>query len=317
MSLIDSPLALLERVIGRHEPPPADDPLVRRIERAVRRLEPDPLYRRRLRGEVVNRYVARREGLIAHPLRRREMGRLGRAVLYASTATAVSVTGVGAASQEALPGDALYSVKVQLEEIRIRVAPASLLGDLAILALDERVEELQGLAAAGRWDSVDDAAMAVVAAEERLAAMDVDPGADRVWAHVAVLEAVLARAPAPAAEPLAQAIQASSRIPSHAGPAGGETPGTPPVDRGSQGDRDEPRPTPPAEGSVNAGSAEEAPATNKSTGSEPQPTESATSSASPEPSAKPEPPAQAEEPRGGKESGEDQAAGATRRPSRD
>ncbi len=37
-----------------------DEAMVRRLERAVSRLEPDPLFRRRLRGEIVNRYVAAR-----------------------------------------------------------------------------------------------------------------------------------------------------------------------------------------------------------------------------------------------------------------
>ena len=51
------------------------------------------------------------------------MGVLGRGVLYASLLTAVGVSAVGAAAQESLPGDSLYAVKLQLEEVRMLVAP--------------------------------------------------------------------------------------------------------------------------------------------------------------------------------------------------
>jgi hypothetical protein len=210
MSLMQAPFALLDRVLGHRQPMLPDDPLTRRIDRAVRRLEPDPLYRRRLRGEVLNRYVATREGMLAQPRRQRDMGRLGRAVLYASVLSAGSVTAVGAASQEALPGDPLYAVKRQLEEVRMRVAPAYLHDDLAVLMLDERVEELQTLAAAGRWSEIGAAAHAVAAAERNLGAMGVHLDAARVSVHVAVLEAVLAHAPSAAAGGLQEAIAASS-----------------------------------------------------------------------------------------------------------
>jgi hypothetical protein len=224
MSLRDAPMALLERMTGRPMASPADDPTVRRIERAIRRLEPDPLYRRRLRGEILNGYVARREGLISVP-RGRRIGRLGRAVLYATTVTAVSVTAVGAASQEALPGDALYTTKLQLEELRMRVAPPSFQDDLAVMALDERVEELEALAAASRWDAVAGAAEAIAAVERRLATMNVDPGEARVLQHLAVLEAVLAKAPPQAADGLARAIAASSAVSPTPSDGQGATPG--------------------------------------------------------------------------------------------
>ena len=44
--------------------PIASDAAVRRYIDAIRRqIEPDPLYRRRLRGEVVNRFVAQKQGV--------------------------------------------------------------------------------------------------------------------------------------------------------------------------------------------------------------------------------------------------------------
>ena len=48
--------------------PPAilsDEAIERYVEAIRHELQPDPLYRRRLRGMVLNRYVAAREGAIA------------------------------------------------------------------------------------------------------------------------------------------------------------------------------------------------------------------------------------------------------------
>ena len=149
MSRLPMPLGLVDRALGfGPEPMDLDDAMLRRLERALARLEPDPLFRRRLRGQVVNLHVAAREGLIRQPRPRRSMGRLGRAVLYGSLMLALSVSAAGAAAQESLPGDLLYGVKLQLEEIRMQVAPPSVRDDLAAMALAERVEELEALAEA-------------------------------------------------------------------------------------------------------------------------------------------------------------------------
>jgi hypothetical protein len=127
------------------------------VERYLRAVyaaaEPDPQFRRRLRGATVNRYVAGREGhrSTGVPVRR-EMGRLGRAVLYASFALALSVTSAMAASQSAIPGDVLYPLKRQIEEIRYRAAPAHLHGLLAASELSERLVEMGRLADQGRWE---------------------------------------------------------------------------------------------------------------------------------------------------------------------
>ncbi|MEO6295416.1 MAG: hypothetical protein ABIP01_01290, partial [Candidatus Limnocylindria bacterium] len=101
-------------------PPLASDAAVRRYLELIRaELEPDPLFRRRLRGEVVNRFVAAREGLEQPARRPSAMGKLGRAVLYSSFALAMSAGGVMAASQQALPGDVLYSLKLRIEALRL------------------------------------------------------------------------------------------------------------------------------------------------------------------------------------------------------
>ena len=138
----------------------------------MRRIKPDPLFQRRLRGQVMNRYVATREGMVAATappgLPRRQMGLLGRGVLYASLLTAVSVTAVGAAAQESLPGDPLYGVKIELESIRMYLAPTDMRDDLARMALDERLDEVEALAAAGRWAQLDQAVAAVERAEAAL-----------------------------------------------------------------------------------------------------------------------------------------------------
>jgi hypothetical protein len=212
MSLVDAPLALLDRVLGRRRVAP-DDPLVRHLSETLARLEPDPLFQRRLRGEAINHYVAGSEMRLARRDRaRREMGRLGRSVLYASVALALGVTAVGAAAQEALPGDALYLVKLRLEELRIEIAPASLRPQLVSLVLDERLGELERLTALGAWPQAERAASLVERAAARLAAFGLGPatpGDQAVERHAEVLNRLLAEVPEPARPGLEHAIAAS------------------------------------------------------------------------------------------------------------
>ena len=223
MSLIDAPVALLDRVLGRRSVAP-DDPLVRRIERAMRRLQPDPLYERRLRSTVVNQYVAAREGIGQRHRAPREMGRLGRAVLYASLGVALTATAAGAAAQESLPGDLLYTAKLRLEEIRIEIAPASVRVDLAAIAVEERLAEVETLAAAGEWARVYSAAPMLDAAVDRLAAFGLPNDAAQlrgVQRHAAVLTELLQDAPAAAQAGLERALGASTGGGAGEPPAGG------------------------------------------------------------------------------------------------
>jgi hypothetical protein len=212
-------MTLLDRILARGVQIPTDPIIAARMERHLRRIQPDPMFRRRLRGQVLNRYVAHREGLIkvVRPAtRRREMGVLGRGVLFASLLTALGVSVVGAAAQDSLPGDALYSVKVQLEELRMRVAPPGLRDDLAAMALDERLEEVERLAAAGRWELVDAAAASAAHAEEHLAALlngtavhDLNRE-EAIQNHAERLELLIAAAPASAQDGLRRAVEAST-----------------------------------------------------------------------------------------------------------
>lgn len=66
----------------------------------------------------------------------------------------VSGTGVASAASRALPGDTLFGVKTTLEEARLIVSDDE--GDLALLNqyADERVVEIQALAAAGRYEDI-------------------------------------------------------------------------------------------------------------------------------------------------------------------
>jgi hypothetical protein len=211
----------------------SDEALLRRLERATGELRPDPLYRRRLRAEVVNRHVAAREGLIERPRpQRREMGRLGRAVLYASLVTALSVTAVGAAAQDALPGDGLYPIKRQLEELRLRIAPPALRDDLLALALEERLGEVEELAARGEWQGAERAAAAASEVATRLAALGAPlDAADqaRLDGHLAVLAELLARAPEAARDGLERAMDAAGFGAQHGS-------GGPPSGSGGPGD---------------------------------------------------------------------------------
>lgn len=199
-------MSSLHRALGISEPLALDDATLRRIERSYRRLEPDPLFRRRLRGEVLNRYVAEREGYLRKPRARREMGKLGRAVLYASFSLAISVSAAGAAADRALPGDLLYGVKLELEDIRMQIAPPSVRDDLAAMVLAERVDELERLAAAGEWGLVAAAAARVTAAEAALVALDPTAGGAAAAEAVETLEDVLADAPPQAHSGLERAL---------------------------------------------------------------------------------------------------------------
>jgi hypothetical protein len=259
-------MTLLDRILARSMVMPTDPIIAARIERHVRRIQPDPMFRRRLRSVVVNRYVATREGLAPPVPRtgaRRQMGALGRGVLYASLMTAIGTTAVAAASQETLPGDSLYGVKIQLEQLRIRIAPAGLRDDLAAIALDERLDELEQLANSGRWELVDEAASRAEAAEAQLEALiggdpaNAGASAAGLAEHLDRLEQLLTTAPASALQGLERAIEASSASAPQDGPQQGnvQEPAQPaqPAEgshtssgsQGSQGGGGQPEATPP------------------------------------------------------------------------
>jgi hypothetical protein len=137
------------------------------------------------------------------------MGRLGRSVLVASLALAVTAGSVGAVSQSALPGDALYPVKRQLEELRLRVAPASLREALELDLFDERLDEVERLAAADRWSDLPAAVDAALAARGGLAESDLTADA-ALSTHAEVLESLLSTAPQAARGGIQRALRASS-----------------------------------------------------------------------------------------------------------
>jgi hypothetical protein len=217
-------MTLLDRILERGFEMPLDPIIAGRIERHMKRIKPDPLFQRRLRGQVVNRYVATREGMLAatRPVRlpRRGLSLLGRGMLYASLVTAVSASAVGAAAQESLPGDLLYGVKLELETIRMELAPADMRDDLAALALDERLDEVEALAAAGRWGQVEAAVAAVERARATLARLsDPSHGAiatagDSMDDHVDRLAELITMAPDGQKRGLLRALAASGGSPS-------------------------------------------------------------------------------------------------------
>lgn len=215
MSIMDTPLALIDRLLGRPPAIPPDEPISRMLERMAHELEPDPLYRRRLRGEVLNRFVAAREGLGGDrpAARPRRMTPIGRAVLIASVVLAFGAASVSAASQSALPGDGLYALKLRIEQLRIEVAPTELKDDLLVATLDARLAEVQMLADLGDWTAADAVADHAVAIASELAATvpRTSPATEFALAHrVTVLEALIARAPAAATPALERALAASN-----------------------------------------------------------------------------------------------------------
>lgn len=210
--------------MSRLKAPLSDDAVVERLALSLRSLEPDSLYRRRLRGAILNRYVATREGLVREASRRPRMGMVGRGVLYFSLVLVLAMGAAGSAAAASLPGDLLYPIKLQIEEARLQIAPPSMRADLLAMALNERLDELEQLAAAGQWAEVAMAAQAVTEAEARLALAAGDPRRtviDAISQHAAVLTVLVDEAPASAQKGLQQAIEASSS--SDASPAGGSS----------------------------------------------------------------------------------------------
>jgi hypothetical protein len=211
---MDAPQRLVGRLLGRRElAVKPDDPIAHMIARTAGRLRPEREYRWRLRGRLVNQYVSVREGLVRESPRQVRMGSLGRAVLYASVGLAISVSAVGAASSSSLPGDPLYGVKRQVEELRMEIAPPSVRPMLAAMALEERLSEVELLAAAGNWDRVALAEQEVEGAVATLRGLGGSLPADEVaqlGRHTQVLTDLLARAPDSARAGLQRALVASA-----------------------------------------------------------------------------------------------------------
>ncbi len=148
-------MSLVNRTL--RPPPTASDEAIARSLAALRsEVRPDPLFQRRLPSDVVNRFVAAREGIGSSgrtAIGRRRMGQLGRACLYASCTFALSAASVLAASQEALPGEFLYPLKQRIEQLRIDVVPNHLHAELAGYALgrESRKWGASPMPASGTW----------------------------------------------------------------------------------------------------------------------------------------------------------------------
>jgi len=207
-------------------PPIASDAALRRYLEIVRaELEPDPLFRRRLRGLVTNQFVATREGTAsAARLPSRAMGRLGRGCLYASVAVAMSVGVTMAASQSAIPGDPLYPVKLRIEELRVAALPAGFQDDLAVYALTERINELGQLAQAGEVERAEALAAVIQDQIVAIAAMDIAPEAENALlaSRLEVLDALVERLPPKAQQAIERAMAgAPGLVKAGPGPATG------------------------------------------------------------------------------------------------
>ena len=202
-------MSLFNRAARRS--PTASSAAIERYLGSVRaELEPDPLYRRRMRSNVVNRFVATREGIgtARGGMLHRRMGRLGRACLYAAFTLGASAASVLAASQEALPGEALYSLKQRIEQLRLEVVPSELRSELEAYALGERIEEMGRLVESGRAGLAVAMAPGIEREYERLAALGgtVDADAVRIQRHVQVLARLIERLPAPARSAVERAM---------------------------------------------------------------------------------------------------------------
>lgn len=267
---------------------PAVEELLRRhFEAFGDRLDPDPLFRRRLRSHVLNRFVAAREGLTAMPDQRQPgMGKLGRASLYALVGLAMSVTSAMAASQAALPGDVLYPVKRQIEALRMELLPSHYHDDLAMWALSERVNELGRLAEAGHWERA--AAMAGPIGEAYADLIELTGGEQEIRGPLArrieVLVGLLTQLPPQAQAAIERALdRAPGLVRESASPAGGEGRGS---DTGSRGPGTESGP--PARGG-NSGNAPDGEGKSETSGSRASASPKPSTQSRPSPSPTPEP----------------------------
>ena len=218
MILMDARMILLARL--RNEPPPQpDDEMEASLRAALAELDPDPLFRRRLRGRVLNGYVEVREGMRPLPPSGRA-GRIGRAALYASVTAALAASAVAAVSNDALPGDPVYGAKIVIEHVRTELAPAGVRLQLAEASLDERLSELEQLASRGDWERAVAAGQEIAADLDRLSSM---AGAaavseqSRLEHQLTVLTAVFEEAPPAAREGMQHAIEAPAVAPGQPG----------------------------------------------------------------------------------------------------
>ena len=193
--------------------PPAvlSDEAVERYVAALKAdVDPDPAFRRRLRGVILNQYVASREAGLAGSVPK-AMGRLGRAVLYASFILGVSVTGVMAASDVAVPGDVLYPLKRGIEDLRVEVLPEQFTERLVIAELNERFAELAILAQRQETDRVEMLAEEV-ATEYASVIIEARTDGEPLDRRTHVLEELIARLPDQARVALDHALSAPGAL---------------------------------------------------------------------------------------------------------
>jgi hypothetical protein len=110
------------------------------------------------------------------------MGRLGRACLYASFVLSVSAASVLAASHEALPGEALYGLKLRVEQVRLEVLPEHFHDDVYADILSERLAEMGRLEERGETERALAMVPAIDHAYGRYAALLADDHASAVGA---------------------------------------------------------------------------------------------------------------------------------------
>ncbi|MEX2029989.1 MAG: DUF5667 domain-containing protein [Anaerolineales bacterium] len=186
-------------------------------------LEPDGEYARLSEGRLLDRIpLASTAAVRSRPARRSAVsGILVLRPVFIGALLVVALSlgslGVARASASALPGDGLYAIKRGLEEVRLglNLDPAS---DASLLAgyVDERLREIELLAAQGRTEDLLLGLEGYTAAVERLAAAVEVPSArgddevlDRLTRHIAVLEQVQTHVPDAVQEAIERVIERS------------------------------------------------------------------------------------------------------------
>lgn len=138
-----------------------------------------------------------------------------------------SAFGVVDASAAALPGDGLYPLKRALERVQLGLTlDAGADEDLLQEQAQERLSELEQLAALGRYDDVPAAVDGYLQgldawqAARQVQGLDEQGGADNA-ANIAVLQGVLEQAPAPAQAAIQRALDRILNQGDHGAPQGG------------------------------------------------------------------------------------------------
>jgi hypothetical protein len=141
--------------------------------------------------------------------------------------------GTAYASQGSIPGELLYSLKLNIEEFRLGLTSEEGKADLYLQFANERVEEVKALIDQGSYDEIGTAMRGFESKAEAIRQAMSESDGDPLAVHIEVLTGLLDKVPYQAQEAIKHAIEASSLRGEYGKPAelpGNEPPAKLPVD---------------------------------------------------------------------------------------